>query len=207
MLARFLNRRQSAEHNELVAAVQRISQSELPDPAARAALVTAVRAGEIDNVYTPVGHDRHTVALAHLPPDVDPRTSLARWVTWWRAGKHPTTEHLAAQLVEQLQARLAATPGPIKSFEARCREQLEELARTGELTPRVVAHLRAEMARSAPDIVAYATHMPGIGACIYDGALGRYCTAQEYHSYLEALAEIRRAADGLAVAQGGDADA
>ena len=211
MLTRFLSRRQGAdEHSELERAVGRISRAELPDSAARAALVAAVRAGDVDNIYTPVGQSYHTVALAHLPPDMDPRTTLARWVAWWRAGKNPNAEHLAAQRTQQLRARLAATPGPVKSFDARCREQLDELERTGELTPRVVAHLRAEMERTAPDITAYAYRLTGTGACVYDDALGRHSTAAEYDAYLEALAGIRREADGLAdgqAAQGGDADA
>lgn len=209
MLARFTHRRQddgaSAEHRELERAVQRISKSELPDPAARAALEAAVRAGDVDNIYTPVGQPYHNVALAHLPPDVDPRCTVACWVAWLQAGKDPTAEHLAAQRTQQLRARLAATPGPVPSFEARCRERLDELERTGELTPRVVAHLRAEMARSAPDVASYAYHLAGVGVCIWDDELGRHCTAQEYNSYLEALAEIRREADGLA-AQGGEDD-
>ncbi len=210
MLARFTHRRQSAdEHAELERAVQRISQSELPDAAARSALVAAVRAGEVIGVYVPAGYqDRHTIELGHLPPDMDPRTTCAQWCAWWRAGKQPTAEHLAEQRTQQLRAQLAATPGPVKSFEARCREQLDELERSGELTPRIVAHLRAEMERAAPNVGAYAYRLTGVGACVWDDTLARHCTSAEYDSYLVALAEIRLEADGLAgrqAAQGGDA--
>ncbi len=212
MLARFLNRRQDADEiAELIAAVGRISRAELPDPAARAALIAAVRAGQVIGVYTPAGHqDRHTIELAHMPRDIDPRTTCAQWCAWWRAGKHPTAEHLAAQRTEQLRARLAATPGPVKPFEVRCRELLNELERTGELAPHVVAHLRAEMERAAPgDVTAYAYRLAGVGVCIWDDALSRHSTAAEYDDYLAQLAEIRRAADELTsghATQGGDAD-
>lgn len=205
MLARIFNRRQDADEvAELVAAVGHISTGELPDPAARAALVAAVRAGDIIGVYTPIGYtDRHTIELAHMPRDIDPRTTCAQWCAWWQSGKHPTAEHLAEQRRQQLQARLTATPGLVKPFDVRCRELLDELEHTGELTPRVVAHLRAEMARSMPDISAYAYRLSGVGVCIWDDALARHSTAQEYDAYLEALAEIRSEADRL----GGQAEA
>jgi hypothetical protein len=204
MLARFTHRQQRVgEFAELERAVQRISRAEIPDAAARSALAAAVRAGAVIGVYVPAGYqDRHTIELGHLPPDIDPRTTCAQWVAWWRAGKNPMAEHLAAQRIEQLQARLEAMPGPVKSFDVRCREQLDELERTGELTPRAVAHLRAEMARTAPDVTAYAYHLAGVGACVWDDALARHSTAAEYDSYLEALAEIRSEADCL----GGQSD-
>lgn len=91
----------------LLEALERITRAELPDGAAREALAEAIRCGEVIGVYTPTSHTRHTIELAYLPRDIDPRTTAKQWATWWNAGKSPTTEHLAEQRAIQAQARAA----------------------------------------------------------------------------------------------------
>lgn len=94
-----------AEIAELLAAVKRIPRSELPNGAARDALIEAIRCGEVDACYTPIGHTYHNVTLAGLPRDVDPRITVAQWSQWWDAGKSPSDELLAREREAQARGR------------------------------------------------------------------------------------------------------
>lgn len=47
---------------------------------ARSELATAICRGEIDNLYTPLGHDAYVIAWANRPAREDPRQSLSSWL-------------------------------------------------------------------------------------------------------------------------------
>lgn len=113
MLSRFLRKAQGSQWStremvvaDLIRAVARIPRTELPDGAARDALIEAIRCGEVIGVYTPHACHRYNIELAGMPRGIDPRITAAQWRAWWDAGKHPTDAHVAERRAEQLQARL-----------------------------------------------------------------------------------------------------
>lgn len=62
----------------LLDAARAIPQDELPDADARAALLAAIRAGQVIGVYRPFGAPLHNIELA-APRDIDPRITCAEW--------------------------------------------------------------------------------------------------------------------------------
>lgn len=79
----------SADVRYLLRTLERIPRRELPDGPTRAALVEAIRAGRVDNLYQPMGCDHWNIAWADRPAWVDPRQSLGAFmletlerVTW-----------------------------------------------------------------------------------------------------------------------------
>jgi hypothetical protein len=62
----------------LLDAARGIPQEEMPDAAARDALLVAIRAGRVIGVYRPFGSTRHNIELAG-PRDVELRISCAEW--------------------------------------------------------------------------------------------------------------------------------
>lgn len=73
---------QDPQHDtaDLLATLERIPRSELPDGNARRLLAIAIRAGEVDNLYKPMGCDFYNIAWANREPSVDPRQRVSRWV-------------------------------------------------------------------------------------------------------------------------------
>ena len=65
---------------QLLATLERIPRAELPDGDARRILAIAIRAGEVDNLYRPLGADYHNIAWANREPWEDPRQRVSRWV-------------------------------------------------------------------------------------------------------------------------------
>ena len=80
-----------AEVAALLAELKRIPERTLSGKA-RAALTAAIKAGEIDNIYRPLGAGWWNIALAGLPASVDMRCRLSEWIAWWEAGKSPAAE-------------------------------------------------------------------------------------------------------------------
>lgn len=64
---------------ELLAAVDRIPRVELYDWIARAALLEAIRAGEVIGIYKPFGSILHNIELRHDLIAGDPRLSCDEW--------------------------------------------------------------------------------------------------------------------------------
>lgn len=54
----------AAEREQLLADLERVSRDELPDGAARDALAEAIRCGEVDALYRPLGYRYHNATLA-----------------------------------------------------------------------------------------------------------------------------------------------
>jgi len=67
--------------------VRAIPHDELPDGGDRAALIDAIAAGAVEDVYRPIGAGYHNVTIPHLPPYVDPRLKVAEWAALRRAGR------------------------------------------------------------------------------------------------------------------------
>lgn len=65
---------------QLLATLERIPRSELPDGNARRLLAIAIRAGEVDNLYKPMGCDFYNIAWANRAASEDPRQRVSRWV-------------------------------------------------------------------------------------------------------------------------------
>lgn len=65
---------------DMLATLVSISQDDLPDGDAREALADAIRAGEVDNLYRPMGADYYNIAWAHRPAWEDPRQRLSDWL-------------------------------------------------------------------------------------------------------------------------------
>ena len=63
----------------LLAALDRIPRSELPDGLDRNALAMLIRAGFVDNLYQPFGCDYHNIAWRRAPW-VDPRERVSHWL-------------------------------------------------------------------------------------------------------------------------------
>ena len=63
----------------LLDAARGIPQEELPDAAAREALLAAIRLGKVIGVYRPFGSPRHNIELAG-PRDVELRINCAEWI-------------------------------------------------------------------------------------------------------------------------------
>lgn len=118
---------------ELLATLAAIPQSELPDGAARDALIEAIRCGEVDGLYRPVARPHHNVTLAHLPADVDPRITVAQWAQWWRDGKNPRDELLAEHTAAVARGRelLAEREAQARAFLTQ-RQEEERQAAQGE---------------------------------------------------------------------------
>jgi hypothetical protein len=80
---------QPAEAWEIAAlldAARAIPAEELPSAAALAALLAAIRSGQVIGVYTPIGSTRHNIELAHeIAGPRDPRLSCAEWIARYRA--------------------------------------------------------------------------------------------------------------------------
>lgn len=64
---------------ELLAAVDRMPRVELYDWIARAALLEAIRAGEVIGIYKPFGSILHNIELRHDLIAGDPRLSAEEW--------------------------------------------------------------------------------------------------------------------------------
>lgn len=92
-----------SEHDYLLDELQRIPSAALPGDT-RQALAEAIRTGEIDGLYRPFGSPEWNVTFADMPPAVDPRMSLARWVEHWQAGRSPSDAHMAAYTAAQAHA-------------------------------------------------------------------------------------------------------
>lgn len=69
---------------DLLARLARIPRDELPDDA-RAGLVEAIRAGQVDNLYRPLGCDHWNISWANRPAWVDPRQNIMSWILEYRA--------------------------------------------------------------------------------------------------------------------------
>lgn len=82
-----------AEVAALLAELARIPDRWTPG-ATRAALAEAIRTGEVDGLYKPLGASWWNVTLTGLAPTVDPRMPLTEWCAAWQAGKSPHAELL-----------------------------------------------------------------------------------------------------------------
>lgn len=77
-------RRSAAEIEQLLATLEAIPREELPDGGERRILAIAIRAGDVDNLYRPLGADYHNIAWANVAPQQDPRQRVSRWVALLR---------------------------------------------------------------------------------------------------------------------------
>ena len=93
-----------SEVHALIEALDRVPRHELPNGVTRLALTRAIVAGDVDAIYRPMGASVHNVCIAGLPPAVDPRMTLAQWVTCWRASVRP-----ADVLLSEYRARVASS--------------------------------------------------------------------------------------------------
>ena len=107
-----------SERVALIEALDRVPRHELPNGVTRLALTRAIIAGEVDAVYRPLGASAHNVCIAGLPPDIDPRMTVAQWVTCWRASVRPldvlVSAHRARVTVGET---LATMPGALSGDE------------------------------------------------------------------------------------------
>lgn len=73
---------------QLLATLDAIPRTELPDGPARADLRNAILTGYVDNLYRPLGADYHNIAWAQgCEAWEDPRQRVSDWVAqWWLGG-------------------------------------------------------------------------------------------------------------------------
>ena len=88
-----------------VATLRRIPKSELPDPAARAALIELALSGAEVYAYTPACSHQHVIWLRPQSADVDGRMTCAEWQ---RIYQQEASEEALATLVPQLRQALQA---------------------------------------------------------------------------------------------------
>lgn len=65
---------------QLLAALEAIPRSELPDGKLRDLLAKLVRVGSVDNIYQPFGANYHNIAWADRFPWQDPRQRISDWL-------------------------------------------------------------------------------------------------------------------------------
>ncbi len=75
---------QAERAKELVSA---IPLEELPDASDRDALIQAICAGEVEDVYRPCAASYHNATIPALPAWVDPRIKVADWAALRRIGQ------------------------------------------------------------------------------------------------------------------------
>lgn len=65
---------------ELLQVLETVPRDELPDGPDRNALASAIRLGEVDNLYRPFGADYHNITWANACAEEDPRQRISDWL-------------------------------------------------------------------------------------------------------------------------------
>lgn len=91
---------ESWEIEQLLATLEQIPRGELADGPDRDALASHIRAGDVDNLYRPLGAEWHNIAWSHVAPYQDPRQRVSDWIA---------SRHAAQQALEQLAEHMRMT--------------------------------------------------------------------------------------------------
>lgn len=86
--------------------VSTITHDELPNPDDRAALETAIVAGDVEDVYAPLGRAWHNLTIPGLPAWVDPRIRAADWAVLRREANTGNNRDLS--LIARIRAAMIA---------------------------------------------------------------------------------------------------
>ena len=91
-----------------------------------AALAEAIRTGEVDGLYRPIGSDQYNVTFSAWPTALDPRMKLSAWVAAWLSGRSPSDVHATAQIALQLRA-VQQEAAAVRAEIAACATDLTQL--------------------------------------------------------------------------------
>lgn len=100
-------------------------RDELPDREDRAALGTAILAGEVEDIYQPFGASYHNVTIPDLPAWLDPRIKVTDWAAIHRAG-HDVRAVMLARHAEGQARAMAAVTNDTKREDAELQAQIAE---------------------------------------------------------------------------------
>lgn len=98
------------------ALVATVPDDDLPEVDDRPALVAALLAGEVEDLYWPLGAEHANVTIPRLPPYVDPRLPVAQWAAIHRAGHDPSAVMLVAFTRRVAAALAARSTSPFSAF-------------------------------------------------------------------------------------------